>query len=389
MFLVGLLCDKHVSRKFVHGVVLLYFVSNGVSQYIAVVQKDSTPVRTDTGSELIAQVGSRVPLTKPNIYLLVYDAYVAQETMQGYGIDNNIQEKYLQDQGFTLYPDTYSVAGFTVGTMSRVLNASMDFYGDSRSAVSGRSIVSNLLQSFGCETHGIFWSDFFFRIDGSGYDVSYPPPRAAHLLIAKAIFMGEFRFDIEYDNPPRTKFEDHKKSVFGKRSTRPRFVYTHDNIPGHSQNSGKCRPNESELYAKRLQLANEEMKRNLTEILQADPQALIIIAGDHGPYLTKNCHETGKEYTLDEIGRLDIQDRYGTFLAIKWPHGEVPVNDDITVLQDVFPAIFAELFGDAGLLDIRVPPTTTRPQCISGASVSQGMIHGGMDDGEPLFLNSD
>jgi hypothetical protein len=127
------------------------------------------------------------------------------------------------------------------------------------------------------------------------------------------------------------------------------------------------------------------MRQDLALILEHDPEAIVIISGDHGPYLTKNCYITGNEYDISEITRLDIQDRYGTFLAIKWPSADFEAYDEITVLQDLFPVIFAYMYEDQGLLRSKVEPITSDEIRISSAKVSNGIIVGGVDDGEPLF----
>src|SRR3990170_8981881 len=112
------------------------------------------------------------------------------------------------------------------------------------------------------------------------------------------------------------------------------------------------------------------MQEDLDLLLENDPEAIIIIAGDHGPYLTKNCDSTGKgDYDLSEITRQDIQDRFGTFLAIRWPSDNFDTYDDIIVLQDVFPSIFAYVFQDAKLLEAKVRPEIIQIEKISGASV--------------------
>lgn len=386
VFLTGLLSYVRVGRRFTYALLVLFFLANGANQFFQEGQEQPASIRADTNSMLIKWVGSKKPTITPNIYLLVYDAYVPNETMLGYGIDNSPQEEYLENLGFTLYPHTYSVAGFTLGTMSRVLDVSRDFFGNARSAVSGRGVVQNLLQSFGYETYGIFWSDFFFQTDGSGYDVSYPLAKGPSLMLIKAIVMGEFRFDVEVDTSPRDEFVEYKNRIFARPSDRPRFVYMHDNLPNHSQNSGRCRKHETKLFAKRLERANLEMKHNLDAIRKFDPAGLIIVAGDHGPYLTKNCSDTGGVYKRSAISRLDIQDRYGTFLAIRWPDGRPPRLGDITVLQDVFVVVFAYLFDDPRLRDIRVKSSTMRPAIISGASVHEGRILGGIHHRRPLFL---
>lgn len=338
-------------------------------------------------NRLISLIGQRTPQTTPNIYLLVYDAYVTNETMQAHGIDNASQEKYLQSFGFELYPHTYSVQATSVKSMSTVLNSSLNFYGENRRATSGDGVVQNALKDFGYQTYGLFHSDYFFRGIGSSYDVTYPEVRFPNVMIS-AILMGEFRFDVGLTNIPDEEFLETKNNIFADVDRNPVFVYMHTSSPSHSQNSGVCRENEIELYGDRLTAANEEMQQDVNTLTEQDPEAIIIIAGDHGPSLTKNCTETRKAgYATSEITRLDIQDRFGTFLAIKWPTQEFELYDDIIVLQDIFPAVFAYLFQDQKLLASRIEPSTEMANFISGASVQNGIIFGGINHGEPLFTS--
>ena len=101
--------------------------------------------------------------------------------------------------------------------------------------------------------------------------------------------------------------------------------------------------------------------------------AIIIVAGDHGPYLTKNCYATILKHEMSEIDRLDIQDRYGSFLAIRWPEDRPDESGDIKILQDIFPSIFAYLYDDRTYLDFRVDSTTLYTYAISGAYVKMGL----------------
>ena len=387
IFLVGWILYNLIGRKFMYFIIAIFFIANSAFQ---LVPEDSAKITTDTENKLVELVGSRKLLSTPNIYLLVYDAYVINETMLEHGIDNSDQEKYLEALGFELYPHTYSVGGASINTMSRTLNASTEYYGDKRRGVSGDGIVQNLLESFGYETYGLFHSDYFFQGIGSSYDFlypEYPEQSATHELLIKAIFMGEFRFDVEFHKPSLKEFVKYRLSVFESVPNKPRFVYMHTPRPRHSQNSGACLPNETELYKERLIEANEQMKQDIETITQKDPGAIIVVAGDHGPYLTKNCIGIGDHYDISEISRLDIQDRFGTFLAIKWPAEDFSEYDDITVHQDIFPAIFAYLFEDDRLLEAKVASTTLMNSIISGASVKNGIIYGGINDGEPLFVD--
>ena len=136
----------------------------------------------------------------------------------------------------------------------------------------------------------------------------------------------------------------------------------------------------------RLMMANIEMRDNIEAIIEKDTNVIVIVAGDHGPYLTKNCTSTAEAFDISEISRQDIQDRFGTFLAIRWPSPEFEEYDNITVLQDLFPAIIAYIFEDTTLLESRVDPSLLDKISISNATVIDGIIEGGINNSEHLFL---
>ena len=193
-----------------------------------------------------------------------------------------------------------------------------------------------------------------FRGYGESYDFSIPKYiTAPYIQLSKAIFMGEFRFDIEnigFNEQTRNEFLETKRSVFENGPSNQAFIYMHSNLPGHSQNSGACLPDEVDQYEGRLVRANFEMQQDVDLIVGNDPGAIVIVAGDHGPYLTKNCTTTSSVYDVSEISRLDIQDRYATFLAIRWPTEGFMRYDGITVLQDLFPVVVAYIYYDVKVL---------------------------------------
>jgi len=377
-------------KRFLYLLVVVYFISNSIVQAFAPHENKAGEIKSSFPSnKMFNLVGDRQPPATPNIYLLIYDAYVHNETMLQYGIDNGAQESYLEEQGFKLYPKTYSVAAASLSTMSRIYNASAEIQGNMRSATSGNGAAHRLLRNFGYQLDAIFPTEYFFRGVGSSFDNSFPTVSlevsdSSFNLITGAIFLGEFRFDLEFNKSQFPAFVENKLAAFNNVPGVPRFIDTHTG-PGHSQNSGACLPNENELYKERLDDSNLEMRTDVDTIIENDPGAIVIIAGDHGPYLTKNCTLTESKYSIEEINRLDIQDRFGTFLAIRWPDKNFEEYDDITVLQDIFPAVFAYLFKDESLLQAKVNPVTLEPERVSGASVENGIIRGGVDDGKPLF----
>lgn len=383
---VGWLMFQMKGRNLARLFSVFLFVTNSIFQFIALGKSQSAEVDL-TDNRLDALIGSRKPALTPNIYLLVYDAYVPNETLVGYGIDNHLQEDYLKDLGFKLYPQTYSLGGSTLLTMSRVFNASDSFYGNNRwRAISGDGVVQHLFEEIGYETYGVFPTDFFFRGHVPGYDYSYPNHASSVNLLTKAIFAGEFRFDLNFDEISREEYFQEKERIISEIGGTPKFIYAHSSYPAHAQTSGVCLPNETELFEKRLDIANRGMRQDIELVLKNDPNAIVIVAGDHGPHLTKNCSITGTQYDISEISRLDIQDRFGTFLAIRWPSSGFEEYDDVTILQDLFQAVFAYLYQDTTLLEAKVEPVITDTDWISGVTVIDGVIKGGSDDGEPLFI---
>jgi hypothetical protein len=376
-------------KKLLYLLIAVYFVSNSVAQAIApkenAVNKDNPEF---TSNKLFSLIGERKPNSTPNIYLLVYDSYIPNETMLSHGIDNSAQENFLKKNGFKLYPKTYSVGASSLSTMSRVLNASTESYGNMRRATSGDGVVHNLLRDFGYQVDAVFPSAYFFRGVGSNFDNSYPPLDSSVNLLLKAVFLGEFRFDLEFDIKSFPTFVKTKLVAFSDVPEGPRFIDTHTG-PGHTQNSGACLPNETALFEERLDKSNLEMRDDVETIVRNDPGAIVIVAGDHGPHLTKNCTALWLKYDISDVTRLDIQDRFGAFLAMRWPTKDFEKYDDITVLQDIFPSIFSYLFNDKELLESKIEPTTLDDSAISGAKVKNGIIHGGVNDGELLFESAE
>ena len=385
-------------QKILYTLVVIMFLSTCITQFLKVNKESPETASSERDNKLLTLVDSREPKITPSIYLLIYDAYVVNETMLSHGIDNQAQEQYLEDLGFKIYPHNYSLASDTVATMSRVLNASTEYYGDRRRGCAGDGVVQNLLKRYGYKTYGIFPWYHCFRGYRSSYDYSVPSGYSSPTKdLMKGVMMGEFQFDIGFTKLTDELFIKEKAKVFSEQTEYPKLIYAHTLVPGHSQNSGQCLPDNGDIkiYDENLQTANLVMKQDLKTLLENDPNAIIIVAGDHGPHLTKNCFGTGPgwvagtsypPYDISEIDRLDIQDRFGDFLAIRWPTQDFEKYDDITVLQDLFPAIFAYMFQDQKLLEAKVEPVTITNSSISEAKVVDGVIEGGINNGEPLFI---
>ncbi len=326
---------------------------------------------------------------KPDIYLLTYDAYVGQETMQQYGIDNYDQETFLTNHGFKIYKDVYSVGSDSLNSMSRVLEMVGGGTLDKmlRISTAGNALVVDILKSQDYRTYGILTSHFIVNA-ANGWNYAYPENtnKIGYQSLLKGLKEGEFRFAImEQLGFSRAEQLAKKKNILSAQTPFPKFMYTHSLLPGHSFNSSKCRPNEIERFKYKLQVANQEMKEDISTVLASNRDAIIIVNGDHGPYLTGDCSSSLKGYPIKKINQLYLQDRYGTFLAIRWPDENYKQYDDIRILQDTFEAVFKFTFGTNNVLRQRPNTRILKRGITEEGFVVDGKIMKGKDKGKPLF----
>jgi hypothetical protein len=97
----------------------------------------------------------------------------------------------------------------------------------------------------------------------------------------------------------------------------PRFQYIHSFNPGHPSNRviRKCDEKEElQKYAIRVREADQEFREQIQEIIDRDPTAVIVFAGDHGPFISKRC---SRNAYIDDVS--DYRDRAGAVMAIRWP----------------------------------------------------------------------
>jgi len=394
LFVLIFILNNKRSKKILYLFIIMNFLVSNAIQLLPqrTVTEKRDQLLTLENNNLYSVVNRRIPEFTPDVYLLVYESYVPNETLLAYGINNQIQEDYLRRNDFKIYPNIYSVGSPTINSLSRLFNVSIDYLGDERRGIAGDGVVQNLFKNLGYKTYGIVTSTWIFRGYGSMYDSSYPKVKEVNMdsddLLISAISIGEFRSDLIFDIPSYEDFVQEKQTFLENKLVSNGFYYFHSGYPGHSQNSGACRANEIEIYSQNLELANIEMQEDIGILVEKHPDAIIIIAGDHGPYLTKSCIGTSKDYDISEISRLDIQDRFATFLAIRWPTDDYEKFDDIIVLQDIFPAVFAYIFDDISIFESKIDPEILDTSLISGVNVKNGTIYGGIDDNEPLFLHS-
>lgn len=400
--------SKLLPRKLVSNIIVLVFAVNvGMSGFSggSLENRESSGKPADMleakDFPLFSQLEERRMVNKTDIYLIVYEGYAPLETLEHYGFDNSNQVEYLRRNGFHYYRGVYSLAAPTTASMTYVFN--LDPLKEAgKEAVSGTNVVKQNLNVHNYSTHYVSLNDYMFRglsFDHVDWDHPFPPiSRKKQFssevsLIWKAILKGEFSDGVSLEGVGKEEFLERKHQIISGKYASPLFMYSHSKDPGHGPSGMGVEPSESQKYIDRyiegIEKANEEMRRDVELVIEHNPEAIVILAGDHGPFLTKDGYGLNRRDNFEaaDVDRYDIQDRFGTFLAIRWPEPEYAQHHDIRILQDIFPAVFSYLYDDETLFEkTRMEPTLISTDRILGVSVRDGIVVGGKNSGEPLFL---
>ena len=375
-------------------IAILLIVNSGFSLYEVkkVEEALNQQYLNESTSKIFEHTEGKEVINHPDIFIMIYDSYANQETHDAYGYDNSEQINFLLDNNFAIYDGTYSIGADSLVSMSQVLNVGpLSGEEEFRSSIAGEATGLRFLKDKSYKQYLISDSDYLTKGYEPQYDTVFPSLANSvkpYKIISTSILEGEFRFDVDFSKINHEDLLIAKERILSQDLKEPEFLYHHINKPSHSQNSGVLLPDETQRYIKRLEEANEEMKKDIRDMNLEVREAIIIIAGDHGPYLTKNGRGLGRDYDISDIDRLDIQDRFGAFLAIHWPDPSYATKYDIKTIQDVLPAVISYMYEDDSLFDkIKMSNIVESSWSISRAGIDDSIIKGGIDDGKPLFEN--
>lgn len=287
---------------------------------------------------------------KRNVYLLVYDSTPDIKTLEQLGVEPTELSDVLKSHNFKIYSGTYTMAGDSLSSMSATYAISDKLLTSiqrwQRNACAGNAISFKIFQDNSYVTSSI---QSTYMTGGEFYvDKHFPPVENSDIeflvILLRGILAGEFRFDIV----GRSSVNEDSYHKFLREEAvsekNPHFTVMHVGKPGHSQNSGNLLPNETELYTERLKNAVSYLRDDLEAIIKNDPSSIVLVIGDHGPYLTGDGTSL-IGYHPKDISELMIRDRFSTMIAIRWsnPERASKYDQDLLINQDIFPVVFAYL----------------------------------------------
>jgi len=390
-----------IPRKIAALAVTVFFA---VNVFTAVMFKEPEPIgdapkqeKTDQFAVNSLLNGKKIK-NKNDVLFIVFESYSANETLKNFGYDNSKITDFLKANGFNVYEGIYSLGAPTEQSLSKVFNIDRDVL-PHKKHLAGCGAVHSILRSQGYKTHGVFENNWNMRglpITQIQYDFAFPATSDVmdSKVLINAIIKGEFSDAVSFEGVDYDSYLDQKHKVISRKYPDPVFLYSHSIYPGHSPSSKGMSleelPEKLKQHLVKVDKANSEMRQDLEAIIKNNPDAIVIFAGDHGPFMSKTGYGLDKGrggYKPEDIDRNDIQNRFGMFLAIRWPEEKLKNKYNIKILQDVFPAVLSYLYDDNSLFDaLRVQRITKDNYRTLGVYVEEGIIHGGKDDGQKLFL---
>jgi len=270
----------------------------------------------------------------PNIYFILADAYGSLAYMREHHIDVSELTGFLSETGFRLYDDTYSNYQPTTSALPAMLDMAHHYYGltghhvefsevdrASRRVIGGDNRVSDILRENGYSIQYIH-NGTYLLLQGCSADVCFPEidGLAGARIILSHIFKKDLLADEDkaWETKTLEEMSAQVSTLLDDPGNEPRFQYIHAFKPGHPPNAkGRCDESfELERYADRVRAAGRFLSGQIGRIIERDPAAVIVLAGDHGPFLSNGCASNAYIDTA-----ADYRDRAGALMAIRWPQG--------------------------------------------------------------------
>ena len=330
----------------------------------------------DTSQSWIASVrqdfeGARFK-KRPNVYLFIYDAYTSDDAYRKvFDIDNAAHYAALEKRGFRVL-HTFSNYRSTLQTTISVFMGMHHYYSTETGfddTQKGRPLLAGVihnpvlevLKRNGYRLQYIHGLDYFVNEQGI-LDYMFPekPVSSALRVFGVPLLKMKRRITIEAQNEVLYSRLHPPAGADGE----PWFTFAHVNLPAHADLAADWRTlgGFGARYKRMTAAANTHMLETLDRIRAVDPDAVVIIFGDHGAHrYNRLAAAPDPNAAFAEAGisaEIAALDEFGIMIAIGSAglcdgyvyDGMTPVN--------MMRSVFACLAEDRALLDGRAPDIT-------------------------------
>ncbi len=240
-------------------------------------------------------------MKRPNIYLFVLESYNDMSMMDSiYNIDTSGFRHFLDQNDFVVYNNVYSNHSYTLGTLSDIFGMSLyqsdirgkfdDVHRSARDLIGGdkKNIALDVLKKNGYYTSMVTRDDPYYifgegqNLDKSDIDKSF---FARKNLKPIYDWLPSIRriTDPEIYNQYNAPLEKYLWPMWeDARKNQPFFLYFKGGA-NHAQGaSWKNVDVWMEKYKDFVEKSNQQIEKITKKIIESDPEALVILIGDHG-----------------------------------------------------------------------------------------------------------
>lgn len=343
-------------------------------------------INNDIGLE--KQVKSYTMLEKkPNIYLFYMESTQGFDSLKNiFHMDTNPFQEFLQNNGFRIYPNTFSDGQATAFTMCVVatmqhwdvaLRGLDDVWPKVRSIVAGDedNVLYATMKANGYHTvHLTMANPYLFtkpkgNLDES--DVYMPDYQMRPILELNPAFQR-----LQRSATPKftgTLAERVHQVMMESLGRKQPLLLLFKGGTEHTDPHGKYTFRQrfewvaSGVYQRHLEQGFEEAESIISDILKHDPHSVIILMGDHGPHRFRSIASVGIPFgdrsalaramaAEGESLRSYATDIFDVLLAIHMPEGPQDISYGYPISSvNLFRHVFAGINQDPSVLNKRVP----------------------------------
>lgn len=304
----------------------------------------------------------------PNIYLIILESYHGFGAMKElYGFDNRSFHALLDEMNFVVADETFANYTNTMASlhsfflMGHHYAAGMFGNDDSlyvRGFLSGSGIyynpVLNILKQNGYSIVFLLPSDYYYRPGAGLVDMSLLSGgwRLAPLKISFPRFLGD---------EPNTLVPDYdlqvSQAITRWPSDKPAFFFikmgAEHSSSTHAYHYQTDRDEFVRKYVNAVKQSNLTLESLCHQIIEKDPEAIVVLAGDHGARSYKDSRKEFPDLVRENglAAELAAKDMHDVLLAIRWGQDIEPERYPFRSLVNVMRFVFYRLCSDKALID--------------------------------------
>ena len=292
---------------------------------------------------------------KPNVYHIILDEYTDNEILlKKFGYNNEKFLEFLNKNGFYMPDKSFSTFRSTPNELNLILNMDYPIRSGWVSDAYQDLKTNKVMSTFSDQNYSVIetnsamrWKDFSDVDTHLCYDVDFINSEFLDQVLRKSIiryFMEQHQTDTRRDIV-RCAFNE--LSEIALQSNGPTYVFAHlyvphppfifgpngENVtPDHSEISGLQSWENPQGYLNQLIYATSEISVVITNIVENDPNAIIILQGDTGTL-------TGTDISTTTI--KDIYQSHSILYAVRIPdvnnfENAIPVNTYRIIFNNYF-----------------------------------------------------